>query len=225
VHFLSEFFLRPSEQLLHGVEAFAMALDTNRDAFLKDVHTGAGAEQEFYTLSMVKDVLMEVAWPRASGASLVQAFARMIAFDALLGVQDRHAQNWGLIHDTVTRTRRFAPLFDSARGLYLRIDDAKLQRSQNDRRFMLDYAARATPLIGTGEGKCNHFDLFKAMLRVYEAPAAHSALRVVECATRDRIRSVLRSFDPLLSPVRLEMIEELVAHRRATLQQLAADAR
>lgn len=225
VHFLSEFFLKPSEQLLHGVEAFALALDTNKEAVFDEVHTGAGAEQEFYTLSMVKEVLMEVAWPRQTGAALVESFARMIAFDALLGVQDRHAQNWGIVHDTITKTRRFAPLFDSARGLYLRIDDAKLEKHRSSRPFMCDYAARATPLVGTGDGPCNHFGLFKAMLNAYDPPAVHSALRVVESATRDRVRSVLRSFDPLLSSTRLEMIDDLVACRRATLHQMAADAR
>jgi hypothetical protein len=218
---MSRYFLRRGrESLLHGVEAAAMVLAVDKGVLQADVHKSR-REQEFYTLDLIREVLAHVAQPAALADVLLAAFGRMVAFDAALGIKDRHAQNWGLIEDIATGTRRFAPLFDTARGLFVWMDDGKLsEECAKDRDgFIRKYAERSRPLIGTGtKGPCNHFDLFACLLNTYPAHVAHEARRVVASLVPDRVVGLLRrEFGGLLSPLRLELICDLLEYRRRVL--------
>lgn len=53
---------------------------------------------------------------------------KMIWFDALLGVQDRHIRNWGVITRAQT-IRKFSPLFDNASSLGAEMNDTGRSRN------------------------------------------------------------------------------------------------
>ena len=117
----------------------------------------------------------------------------MVTHDAIIGVQDRHHENWGVV---VQRGRsaprpRFAPLYDSARGMFCNLSDTELARfSGSEGSRQLDaYAGRARPLIGwdglrpkSGRKYITHDQLVAAIFQ--GAPAM-----------RRRIRSMLKAYD------------------------------
>ena len=124
VRFMSRYFLEAGrEHLRRGVELFATVFEVGHETLHREVGTD-DQERIFYTVDMVDAVLEAVARGPENHARLRDAFARMLTFDALVGSQDRHVQNWGVIEDVMGQhPPRFAPVFDTARGLFLRIDE------------------------------------------------------------------------------------------------------
>ncbi len=122
LRFLSQYFLDPRgrEELVHGVQLFKELYDQSTvDGVLGD----QVREQEMFSVQAVK---------AAFGAHYLQygahienelftAFVRMLAHDALIGVQDRHHENWGVIVEREVGgvSPRLAPLLRQRQGSLL----------------------------------------------------------------------------------------------------------
>ena len=143
-------------------------------------------------------------------------------------VQDRHHENWGVI---VQRGResappRFAPLYDSARGLFCNITDEYLGKffgAEGDRR--LDrYVENSRPLVGfaglspaAGRRHLAHDELLSAVYRHY--PPYRQLIRsvIVGCDLR-RINSALkRRLMRLCMPQRRVLMLACLRKRRDAL--------
>jgi HipA-like protein len=129
LRFLSRYFLREPEELVHGMQLFNELYDEN---LVLGVLRDELSEQAMFSVQAVK---------AAFGAHYVQygahiedelfgGFVAMLAHDALIGVQDRHHENWGVIvrRDVGGLPPRFAPLYDSARGLFCNETEGGLLR-------------------------------------------------------------------------------------------------
>ena len=232
VRFMSRYFLRPHEELLHGIELIAIWLQASPRE-VEEVFAPRGKEEQmFYTVEMVHSVLTDLA-KRGEGRSLVAAFSRMLAYDALLGVNDRHAMNWGLIRDTTGQSPlRFAPLFDTARGLFWHHRDEDLARhdARGERAAVVEqYAGGSRPLFGcaaAGHGDLlNHFEIVEFLLAA-GAPEFRPALnQVIAAFNPGWVTATLnRTFGPLLRRRRLEWIDSLLRFRHARLVSLQGAA-
>lgn len=90
----------------------------------------------------------------------------MLTFDAITGNDDRHFYNWGII-DNKKKTKKlpkFAPVFDSARGLFWNWSDSniKTQNLAKNGRKIIKYIDNSSPRV-TINSNCNatHFELIK----------------------------------------------------------------
>lgn len=156
LRFLSRYFLRKDEILNHGAEIlvghlvdkpFVLGVAENR------------AEKDIFTFQAYRAAL-KATFPAQSN-SIIRDFVRMIGFDALVGNQDRHFYNWGVItHTRGTVTPRFAPIYDTARGLFWNTQELGLTKLGRDD-ALRKYIDRSTPQIGWDGhvGDLNHFDL------------------------------------------------------------------
>lgn len=153
LRFLSKYFLdaRKPEELVHGVQLFGELYD---EATVTGVLGNEQTEQAFFTVQAVQAAFgaLYLQYGPGTEAKLFAGFVEMLAHDALIGVQDRHHENWGVI---VQRGRggappRFSPLYDSARGLFGNAPDAHIGRYlRTDAGKDLDtYIARSRPLVG-----------------------------------------------------------------------------
>jgi hypothetical protein len=223
VHFMSRYFLDPKrDHLRHGIELFSVFFDVDHETLHQEVGGKGDHERAFYTLDMVDELLGTAAGGDPSvHAQLRDGFARMLAFDALVGSQDRHLQNWGIVENVWGRhPPRFAPIFDTARGLFLHMDDASLASRMSEPSFVPRYAARAKPLIGTGHNpSCNHFELAAFMVRDRAALYRGSVHRVVDGFDSELCQRMMqREFARLFSRVRLELVAELLRYRHRILR-------
>jgi len=223
VRFLSRQFLdlRGGEQLVHGSQLVARCFEVQEKDLTREV--ARGKEWQFYTVDLVDDILRTFASADAH-AKLRAAFARMMAFDALIGANDRHAQNWGVIESAVRPgPLRFAPIFDTARGLFWNSHEDQLvamdERGERDAEVE-KYARRSTPLIGFETSKRpNHFDVIEHITADprFRAPV----LQVVQSFSPDEMARMLHiRFRRLLSRRRLEWIISLLRLRHATLRRV-----
>ncbi|MCB1133601.1 MAG: HipA domain-containing protein [Verrucomicrobiae bacterium] len=166
LRFLSRYFLdQEREQLVHGAEIFAGYLQDRN--FVEEVEA-ADQSRNLFTFQFVEDALLDRFGDQAE--ELLRGFVRLIAFDAIVGNNDRHYYNWGVITDLARRKPpRFSPVYDTARALFWNTTDAVIEKIASDHRretWMRKYIDRCFPKIGwDGNPVLNHFGLIREISR------------------------------------------------------------
>lgn len=227
VRFLSRNFLRRGyEDLAHGIEIVAQYFASNpqdvEDAF--GLKSKGLAEQHFYTVHNMVQVLNWFCHARSEEEhhGVMTGFARMLAFDAFIGAPDRHALNWGVVRPSAGRTGRwrFAPLFDTARGLFREKDDRTLSAIEgrgNRSDEIAQYAERSFPVFGTGapgRTRVNHFDLIECAVAEFPTDLGLPVASFVRSINVDKVTLMIaRRFRRILTPVRIRFIQELLRYR------------
>jgi hypothetical protein len=145
-----------------------------------------------------------------------------------VGANDRHAENWGVVEDVRhSRLLSFAPIYDTARGLLLRLSDVDLSQwyTGDTEREIARYAGRSVSLIGTGDHeRPNHFEVFQYMVRDPRFRA--SVGQIVHAFSPTAVHAILcRDFASLLSRVRLRAIYDLLRYRHAKLVDACRESR
>ena len=226
VRFLSRnFVIRGQCELLHGIELVARYFETNPadvvTAFdLKD----KSAEHNFYTIDNIMMILGSL-FPTEID-DLRKEFFKMIAFDAFIGAPDRHAMNWGVLASLKSEEEsvRYAPIFDTARGLFRECSDVDLlnkERNQGRIQFLVKYAERSQPIFGTGRSQSeNHFSLVN-WISTHCRPEDRNAM----CTVFDRVdvsaieTMLQRRFRRIITQVRIGFIRDLLSLRIGRLRK------
>jgi hypothetical protein len=236
VRFMSRNFVRPGESLLmHGLEIVAEYLDSRADEIHRVFNLDESqAEHRFYTVHSMVEVLR---WfcrdDDEERASILDSFARMLAFDALVGAPDRHAMNWGVLVPLAVGSGRkeFAPLFDTARGMFRELTDATLAQVDRDGRrenFIQAYARKSRPVFGVGEvgpARCNHFDLIGCALDKFPDELGRPIRKFVRGVHIPTVATALRrSFRKIVSARRLSFIADLLTYRHSELRRLVEES-
>jgi hypothetical protein len=203
VRFLSKYFLRQtSERLTHGVDVFKQYLDEE----MVDQIAETKSEQEFYTFQTVCAALKH-SFPDQH-EQILPRFVEMLAFDALVGNNDRHPANWGVIVPIRTHLPcRFSPVFDTARALFWNFDEDLVNACLRNLERLRAYVRKSSPKIGWDNRRhVNHFDLIRALYHEY--PAHRSNLqRFAASGIPEQVAAVLEEeFSSLMSPQRRHLI-------------------
>jgi hypothetical protein len=162
LRFLSRYFLRAGEILNHGAEILGGYLADKK--FVDDV-AEEKAEKDLFSF---QDFCIAIKWAfPADHDAILADFVRMIGFDTLVGNQDRHFYNWGVItHPKGAITPRLAPIYDTARGLFWNTTEQKLVR-YGQTQALAAYVWNSTPQIGWNgwdskkNGDLRHFQLIE----------------------------------------------------------------
>src|SRR5690554_6653795 len=115
VWFLSEFFLKEGFQLYHGADFYTLHLNNDR-AFVDEIQDNRKIDdQDYFNVQWVQDILFQ-SFPN-DGHALFESFIRMLILDGVIGNNDRHAYNWGIITSVEQNKQAFfSPIYDTARG-------------------------------------------------------------------------------------------------------------
>ncbi len=169
VRFLSRYFIKKNQRLVHGAEICGEYL--NDIAFAQEIANNKNNSRELFTFEFIKDAIRTV-YPDCF-ENLILDLVRMISFDAIIGNNDRHFYNWGVV-DTMKKTSKlptFAPIYDSARGLLWNESDEQIKNKyctdSNSPKRLETYIQGACPRISTSDNsRANHFELI-AFLKQY----------------------------------------------------------
>jgi len=215
LRFCSRYFLRRGESLVHGAELFWGYLE---DQELVQRIEAADESRDFFTFQFVQESILK-RYPEQS-YEIICDFVRMLLFDAIVGNNDRHFYNWGIVEHPEGKTEpRFSPIYDTARGLFWNSPEPHLIRLYEDKnRYhtkLEKYAKGSRPKIGwEGARNLNHFELWKEL--------KFSSVQWSSMANdfrRDRVLEVAestlesREFSDLLSPVRRKIIVDCLKVR------------
>lgn len=215
VRFLSRYFLRYDEALSHGIELFRDDFGTE----IVDEIAARKSERQFYTFPIVI-ASMRRAFPDAAD-EVVAGFVEMLLFDALVGNNDRHPANWGVVTSTRTKVRpRFSPIFDTARGLFWNSDEQFIRTRLADPEALAAYVANSRPQVGwDGQNNLNHFDLLRRISETYP-PFRNMLENKANALDLDRCGTLLRDeFSALMTEERLRLILECLESRFSQVRQ------
>ena len=164
IRFLTKYFLKKDQQLIHGAEIYADYL-LDRE-FVEEVENQSQA-QDFFTVQFTQQSIQKV-FPEQAEA-IFEEFIKMLIFDAIVGNNDRHFYNWGVIKDVKSKQNPiFSPIYDTARGLYWNQSEEKIVSLYKtfDKKRTNKYINGAKPKIGwEGKENLNHFDLVDLIAR------------------------------------------------------------
>ncbi len=225
VRFLSRDFVDVEhERLRHGIELAAAYFGATPDEVAATFQLAdRKRERQFYTVEHLLTILEEL-YGKDSGALAVE-FVKMLAFDAFIGAPDRHGMNWGVLEPRRPGRlpARFAPIFDTARGLFVNHSDADLARHAKRlgrQRFVERYALRSRPILSVG-GAANqdHFGLVAGIAK--DHPALFPAMRTVfDAVSVPGIERMLqRRFRRIITQRRLKFIVDLLEFRIGVLRE------
>ena len=163
--FLSKYFLKKDEILIHGAEICGQYLEDNDMA--KEIAENVVTARELFTFEFINEAINKIF--TSSYQEILNELVKMLTFDALVGNNDRHFYNWGVIVNvkkSSTIAPKFAPIYDSARGLFWNLSDSNikhyLKTHNNGGKKVLRYIENARPRISIEDDKnVNHFQLIK----------------------------------------------------------------
>jgi hypothetical protein len=163
LRFLSRYFLKPDESLVHGAEIFAGYLADRK--FVEEVEAKKQS-REVFTYQVVEDAIMTLFLEQSE--EILSDFVRLLAFDAIVGNNDRHYYNWGVITQVQgERAPRLAPIYDTARALFWNTTEEKLEQVEREKRvegFLEKYVEDCLPKTGWDDSpRLNHFALMRAL--------------------------------------------------------------
>ena len=217
VWFCSRYFPRPhlGESLIHGTEICGDYLQDQ--AFAKDIADDVREARELFTFEFLTECI-EALFPNGA-AEVLEGLVRILVFDCLLGNNDRHFYNWGVVYDvTSQRLLGVAPTYDSSRGLFWNLPDATIERKASGRggldAFIERYARNTRPRMTCEVDKSvNHFALIRHVSRLKPAYAVIAQQMTDPALELEVLSSISDAGRPLLSQFRLNAITKLVKLR------------
>lgn len=167
IRFCSEFFRKPEQELVHGADILARHLQEIDTGIIEQIDK-KGWSQELLPLKFVREAITDV-FP-AEAPQIIESLINMLLFDAIVGNNDRHFFNWGVLrHLKGEHKPYFSPIYDTARGLFWNFPDEKVVSLFRDEKQLsnriVKYHNETKPKIGwEGEKEINHFQLVERLL-------------------------------------------------------------
>ena len=223
IRFLSKYFLNKSEKLVHGAEICGEHLGDVDMA--KQIAENKSTARDLFTFEFIKEAIESV-FPNCHDTIII-GLVRMIAFDAIVGNNDRHFYNWGVIDTKMKskRTLRLAPIYDSARALLWNFSDenlVKIYKAHLESGTKIDqYIRGACPRISIeGNKDANHFDLVN-----YIKKDNKKYKQIVEqiCSKENEekvYKMIEKEFFPYFIPERSKLVVEILKNRFKIIREL-----
>ncbi len=230
IWFLSEFFIKDDFSLYHGADLYANQLDGDIEFVEQVQNDNKLDDQHYFTIQFVKESLSKN-FPNDCH-QIFEDFIKMILFDGLVGNNDRHSYNWGVI-TSVKKNHKvsFAPIYDTARGLHWNISEENVKRilqseQKNGSNPQIEkYVVNSRPKIGwEGEGTLSHFELLR---RIYETETGISKQNFVtfveQCNLEECLCVIDNEFGGLFSFARKELIKKTLTLRFQIIQSITTN--
>lgn len=214
IRFLSKYFLGKDERLVHGAQIYSAMLGD--EDFVENIEA-QGMSRDFFTFQFTEEAIKN-SFPEHKDQILCE-LVKLLIFDAVVGNNDRHFYNWGVItHLKGDEPPRFSPVYDTARGLFWNqsekwIADFVSQPKQLEQRIA-KYADNSRPKIGWENVlNINHFQLVE-LLHQDDKRYCYLCKDFLQHNSLNKIFEVLDSeFYQLLSLQRMSLIKRCLIYR------------
>lgn len=160
---------------------------------------------DHYTFDHISKALLEF--------QLDKDFVVIPVFDALIGNQDRHCDNWGII---VTKSNyRLAPIYDNGASLGFQIIEDKLKLMFKDSNMFKSYSNRSHSLIGIGTKKKPKSLELLSFIRTQYPKEVEDAINRLSILNKDNIVKILNTIPTsIMNDVYKEWVLKLLLYRK-----------
>lgn len=220
IRFCSQYFLAPDEELIHGVQIYENYF-RDKD-FVKEVEQNK-MERSLFTFQEAEKAICSNF--ENNSELILKEFVKMLIFDALIGNNDRHFYNWGVIVDLRgKRSPRFSPIFDTARGFFWNDSEQKLEKVLTEKNridtFMDSYVKKSQPKTSWDNTEVNHIKLVELLNEHYPHLVEH-AKSLFDPIHLENIEKLLeKDFKSLLTPQRIKLIQKCLTLRFSILSNI-----
>lgn len=224
IRFISKYFLnQPHIQVLdHGADLYAGYLN-DRD-FVEEIEN-TNQSPDFFTIQFT-EITLKHFFPDDYWELMVE-FIKLLVFDALIGNNDRHFYNWGIIRNILGKNKPFfSPIYDTARGLFWNDHEDKLKNIYYNKNrldsFIKKYAEASSPKIGwEGSGKINHFELVRSIKTLPYAVNCVSLSNICSHDALEKVNNMIDSeFRHLISIERRNLIKICLKYRHERIHKI-----
>ncbi len=225
LRFLSRYFLNPmNEELVHGADILAGYLNEDSPHFVEEVDKQK-LTREWFTIQFVESAVSNMFLYQKE--EILHELVKLIIFDALVGNNDRHFFNWGVVRSIDGSFQPyFSPAYDTARGLFWNYSEEKLRGivevNKTVDSHIKKYCKISRPKIGWKDEKnLNHFQLFN---KIFENEFYMSAAEIKGLFPSSTLELMLtevrQNFQPLLTVNRITMICKCLEYRFNELKKM-----
>jgi hypothetical protein len=226
IRFLSQYFLDLSknEQLIHGAQIYSRYLEDEEFVAMANEHKRKEISRELFNFQFTEEAI-KATFPKEH-EKILNEFVKMLVFDAIVGNNDRHFYNWGIITDLFQTTEpRFSPIYDTARGLFWNESEEKIKEYLGDPKQLQSklnkYVKNAKPRISwEGHPNQNHFELIEKIFQNDHRYCNLCKKLVHNNTKRVILRLIDEEFTVLMSQERVELIKLCIILRIERLQQI-----
>ncbi|MBN2890703.1 MAG: HipA domain-containing protein [Bacteroidales bacterium] len=224
IRFFSKYFLKnPDYQKLeHGAELYAGYL--NDRIFVEEIEKKNQA-RDFFTVNFTKEVIRHF-YPQ-NFETIYNKFLELLLFDALIGNNDRHFYNWGVISDlNGIKDPYFSPFYDTARALFWNYHEETILnifKDKNRRELEIrKYSDKSFPKIGwESERNLNHFKLMEKIALNKEFNDIERLDYVFSGLTFNNVlNQIEKDFSKILSSERINLILCCLSYRFKVLRKI-----
>ncbi len=216
LRFLSRYFLNSSrEELVHGADILAGYLNETTK-YVEDVDKQK-LTRDFFTLQVIENAVGSLFLYQKD--EIMHDLAKLIIYDALVGNNDRHFFNWGVIRSIDNSSQAcFSPVYDTARGLFWNYSEGKLMDIVANKAIdthVRKYCESSRPKIGwEGEKEINHFRLFEKIYKnEYYISSDEIKSLLLQSVLERMLQEIRHDFLPLMSVNRITMICKCLEYR------------
>lgn len=231
MRFLSRYFLKKDELMVHGAQIYSTFLLENDDRFVDEIEN-ENLSRELLTFQFTSDAIKSM-FPDQFN-EIMNYLVELLVFDAITGNNDRHFYNWAIITNiTGKKTPKFSPIYDSARGLFWNIPETvidknfyqgKKPKEQINTTALDKYLNSSRPKIGwdnwNGDKEINHFQLVSKIYEHYPL-FKNTCKNLINEIHLHRILELLETeFATFYTPKRLYLMKECLKRRFEILNNL-----
>ncbi len=225
LRFLSKYFLIENAQILrHGLEFLVNSGLFQSREYIHEIDK-SGAIRKVLTLQIIEKILSDN-FPDDKKI-IFNKFIKLIIFDAYVGNNDRHPENWAIItHIENKHPPYFSPIYDTARALFWNESETKLINKfyppGKHIKNLENYADKSMPKISWDkEPDVNHFRLFELIVHNEYGISKDNILEILSEKKLKQIFEMIDvDFQGIISKERSEVIKSYLAHRRTKLLKL-----
>ncbi|MDE6340667.1 MAG: HipA domain-containing protein [Muribaculaceae bacterium] len=224
LRFLSRYFLHSDkEELVHGADILAGYLNESTQ-YVEEVDEQR-MTRDLFTLQVIEEAVAGLFLYQKD--ELMKDLVKLIIFDALVGNNDRHFFNWGVIRSVESRFQPFfSPIYDTARGLFWNYSESKVKNivevNKTTDSHIRRYCKDSRPKIGwEGKKNPNHFQLFEQIYSNEFHITKDEVKDLLTPAVLERmITEVKQNFKPFMSVNRIKLISKCLEYRFNELRKL-----
>lgn len=181
--------------------------------------------REWFTFQFVENAISNMFLYRKD--EIMHELSKLVIFDALVGNNDRHFFNWGVVRSIEGRFQPyFSPIYDTARGLFWNYSEAKLinivEINKTIDNHIRKYCKDSRPKIGwENEKNLNHFRLFEKIYTNEYYISADEIKQLLDSSVLEKmLMEVRQNFHSLMSVNRITMICKCLEYRFNELRKI-----